>query len=383
MNPIKKVIKFLLLPVLPMGLFGIGSNSGKSSSDTKSIGDSTTFGPAWQQQAQQIGVGEASRLYGQGPQQYYPGQTVAGLTKQQLAAMNGIQNLATDPNTAKYIGQGYDAVSGLFQQGQQLGQQGQSAVNNYLTNNNLNDASGSLNNFMYGEQGNAALNAGKTGMGSFLGDNYNAYTSDAVQAAINPMITEFNNNILPKLRMSYGGNVGNTGQGIAEGLAANGLTAQMNDAANKIGYDSWNQNNQNKLTASNSLMSQGNNELTNRLQASNLALSDSQNKANLGLQSVNAGQQANALGLNNLSTPLNASSDLYNKLFGVGQTLQDQQQKQMNALKANWDFNQNAVWDNLSRYLQAINQNYGGTTSEQGASHTDGKTSGFGISGGI
>lgn len=448
------------MPALPMGIFAIGANSGSGQSVTSATGDSSVFGPEWQQQGQQYGVGEAQRLYSQGGQKYYPGDTVAALTPQQKAAMQGTQNLVMDPATGQYINQGYNAVSGLLDPNSganATGQQGYQATSNYLTNNNMNDSAGSINNFMYGEQGNAPLNAGlmgtasflgdrsnsmvnnglsgaqdimngqtnssidagSQGMAGFLGDNYNAYTSDAVQAAIRPMIANFQNNILPKLRLSYGGNVGNTGQGIAEGLAASGLAGQLTDAASKIGYDSWNANNANKmnasqsfmnqgagllqnklgasslitgqgnnmlnnsLNASNALMGQGQNQLQNSLAATNMALSDQQNKANTGLS---AGQQqlaGTALGMSNLNTPLDATTSLYDKLFGVGQVNQTQQQNQMDANKAKWDFNQQSPWQNLMNYMTTINQNYGTNTSEQGMSNTSGNTRGTSVSGGV
>ncbi len=56
----------------------------------------TSEPPKYLQPFLQQGMGEAQRLYGQGPSQYYPGQTVVGFSPETESALTGITNRANN-----------------------------------------------------------------------------------------------------------------------------------------------------------------------------------------------------------------------------------------------------------------------------------------------
>lgn len=53
------------------------------------------------------------------------------------------------------------------------------------------------------------------------------------------------------------------------------------------------------------------------------------------------------------------------QLLNVGNMQDAQQQRNINAQRDRWDFNQNRGWDNLARYGSAVSGQYGGMTSQQ------------------
>lgn len=136
-------------------------------------------------------LGEADYLYRNQPLQYFPGETVAGFNPAELAAQQSALQTAGN----------LEGQNAQLQQSLQYGLNGAMDVRN------------------------------------------NPYFQSAVQAAINPIKWNLQDEILPGVASGAGGagQYGGTRQGIAEGLAISRANQQMVDAAARMGSDAYNQ----------------------------------------------------------------------------------------------------------------------------------------------
>lgn len=217
-------------------------------------------------------------------------------------------------------------------------------------------------------------------LSSILSGQVDTSTLDpVVQSAQSKLADTFNQSTLPTIGRSAtaAGQYGSSRQGIAEGLAAQGLANAQGDIATNL-YNSAYQNAQNnQSTAANNLSSLG------------LSAATTNNANNLATQQYNA-----SLGLHNNAQALTqASQNVTNYLnglnaLGTANTMQDTNYNNaLSALQAGNAYN----WKNLSNYANIIGNTSGlggsssstsstPTTSNYGASVAGGALGGYALS---
>lgn len=193
------------------------------------------------------------------------------------AANNMVPTTSAIPGQLQGIMQGFGSTIG---QAQQASQQGGSQLNQLIgaTGANAANTQGQIaqKNAAGGNQTNPGLNF--LDSGAVLNPSSNPALQQAIQGATRPIIDNFNNNIMPGISndaVATGG-FGGSRQGIAQGLAAQGVTKQVGDVASQM----MNQNYQAGLGA-----------MTSGL---NTSVAQQGTQGNLALGAGNLGQ--NALG---------------------------------------------------------------------------------------
>lgn len=366
----------------------------------------------------------ANSLYGGAGPQYYPGQQVAtpnwlegaGQTDMlqnmgQLGlvgdnAFQASQNMQTGAMNQLQNGQMLqgNATTNMQNMGQYLNQStpyGMSALDSMLAQ--ANQASGG-----YGTAANAAgtlagygtsggVQAGTSGQMDAMtrlmnaGDpSSNQYVANAINSAIRPVTQNFQEQVMPAIRQGAqaAGQMGSSRQGIAEGIAARGYQDTVGDISSNMMNQAYNQG----LQAMNSagqlgqgLTAQGLGALgqsgslgqglaglssNNLANAGNLAQGFTGLGAGLQSQLANLGQQ----GQNNALTSLGQSQALAGAvqnanllpgqaMQGIGQQLTADQQAQINADMAKYNYGQNLPYSMLSDYMQLLQGAPGGQTS--------------------
>jgi len=290
----------------------------------------TPYGPAMPYLLQSMQ--DAAKIYSQGPQQYTPWSQIAGFTPEQQAAQQGILNYAGSQGTQQFIGQTQGAVQGQMAGGPNYLQPGMQQAGNVLTgyagNNNLQDNAGVLNQMAYGEQGNP-------------------YLDTQVQSAMQQLSNKFMADTLPSLRRAAigQGSYGSSRNALAEGTAASGLDAQMQATANQMYMTDYQNQEQNRLAALGQIAQQQNQQAT---AAGNMY----QTGATQGLTNV-------GYGLQNFKNAAAMPLDMLNQIYQVGTDQYNQAQNQLSDATNRWNFNQNAGWDQLSRFKQLIDPTSG------------------------
>lgn len=270
---------------------------------------------------------DAAKIYSQGPQQYTPWSQIAQFTPEQLAAQQGILNYAGSQGTQNFIGQTQNAALGQMQGGpnylQPSMQQAGNVLTGYVGNNNLYDNAGVLNQAAYGDQ-------------------TNPYLDTQVQSAMQQLSNKFMADTLPTLRRAaiQQGSYGSSRNALAEGTAASGLDAQMQQTANEMYMTDYQNQEQNRLAALGQIAQQQNQQAT---AASNMYNTG----ATQGLTNI-------GYGLQNFKNAAAMPLDMLNQIYQVGTDQYAQAQNQLSDATNRWNFNQNAGWDQLSRFKQLI-----------------------------
>lgn len=262
----------------------------------------------------------AMDLYNQGPAQYYDGNTYAGLTDVQKNAIGG----AADYLTSSQANAGGDAAikagNSMMDNAYKLPSAPADTRSQFLGG----DYSGALSKALSGEVDMSAYNP----------------MADAITSRVN---RNFNESILPSIRNSSiaNGTLGGSRQGIAEGLAASRMNEDLAGSLSNLYGNAYTQ-------------AQGARNAIAPAMA-NLALNQQGQDRTYGLASANYGlqanqQQNNALGQGVGLLTQGASQPMsnYQSLIGLGGLLQQEDQNQINADKARWDYNQNKDWQNLN-----------------------------------
>lgn len=283
-------------------------------------------------------MNSAANIYSQGPQQYTPWSQVANLDPMQQSAMNGITNYASSSGTQNFMNTASNAVnnslSGNPNQTQQVANAGMGNVAGLISNNNMYDPSGALNQMAYG-------------------NNMNPYTEANTNAALQKISNNFSMNTLPGMRRNAIGNgtYGSSRNELAEGLAAGGVANQMNETASNMYGNAYNTAQSNSLNAVGQSAQQKLNQagLTNGLFTQG-------NTQNLNRQSI---------GLQNYLNSLNMPLSMLEQIGQVGLQQFQQDQNQLNDATNRWNFNQQAPWENLGRFKALIDNGaqYGGSSA--------------------
>lgn len=190
---------------------------------------------------------------------------------------------------------------------------------------------------------------------SLSGSVDNPYLKGMYDAGMRGINQQYNEQVLPNIRSGAmgAGQYGGSRQGIAEGIAARGLTATSSDFANQLYGNAYESAQGRAANAGLALSGQdASTQLANAQMQNQQALANAQMENNYNLQRNNqalsaAGLYGNAAGLGTQGAqiPLN-----------VGNALQTQYQNQLNDSKQGWDYNQQAPWNDFKNYSNAVTQ---------------------------
>lgn len=212
------------------------------------------------------------------------------------------------------------------------------------------------------------LDGTQNAMNTLAGGNNLAFdqsTMDAVtnnphvQSQIDAVTRDVNQNARMQtaqnnMNAGFMGNVGSSSTGVQNALVQQGANNAIADASTSIRANAFNQG-----------VGAGMQGAGNRL-------------TNLGLQT-----QGNLAGLNAMYEQAQTN---YQNQLGAGMTEYELDQNSITAELAKWDYNNNAAWDNLARYRQMVDGNYGGTSTATASKNVDplqgaigGALSGYGL----
>ncbi len=174
------------------------------------------------------------------PPQYYPGQTYVDMNPQEQAALQSRENFATSafPNL---FGNASGALSDLTAGNTNLG-----AFGNTLAGTTANQF-GNLYQTPYARSAQTGWGgpsmAGQAGLASMLSGNPDTRGFEgALTAAFDPLVTNWQNNILPGIQATdyaAGGGQGSSGAGKLALMAGNDLSRQMANTAGSLGYNAY------------------------------------------------------------------------------------------------------------------------------------------------
>lgn len=264
---------------------------------------SQTSSAPWaaQQPYLEKGFGEASNLYDQGPQSYFPGQTFADFSPAQTQGLNSQINTASDGNP--------------------------------LVTGAANFNTGALNGSNpYG----SILNAGASGVeNTASGAGINPYLDSMYAAASRSVKNDFSNDVMPSIASSLGksGMADSTTADLLGAEAGGKLTDSLASLAGNV-YGTGYENAANRQAgAQNLLLQQGSANTTNAMNSA---------------PTLRAAQYGDAQALQ-----------------AAGQTQQDQATKGIEDQINRFNFNQNAPLDALKNYMSMISGNYGSTSTSK------------------
>lgn len=324
-------------------MLGLGGEVGRT--------ESSPWGP--QQQYLKEGFAGAQDLYQQGPQQYYGGQTVAGI----------------NPNMQQYFG----GMGGYSQGGVGAGQ----------------DVMG------YGQQMAGGIPQAQQFYSQAMGDYFNPYASAEFQQAFdvqnpyqsqqyqdiisgsvanNPVLQSqiemgqqdinrnMQENILPSIASGAvaTGNTGSTRRGVAEGVAMRGAMEQGSDLATMMQTNAYNQalNQAGQWAGGEQFGQQAG------MTGAQMGAGGEQFGQNYQMGAANQLSGMGQTGLGNIGAGYGLGSQAYQDLMGAGMYERGIEQQGLTDEQQRFDFQQNAPWENLARYQQAIQGNYGGTQTQ-------------------
>lgn len=286
---------------------------------------------------------------GQGPQ-YYPGQTIVN--------PNGLENYGQELQlgnlgAANWISSMSNAgLQSLFQAPGQ-------------TNRGLDYAKGGAENLLGYATGGTARGGEFGALGAMqdlmkAGDpSTNPYFQSAMASAMRPVTEQFQEQVLPSIRRGAvgAGQAGGSRQGIAEGIAARGYTDTMGDIAANMGNQAYGQGLQ-ALQAAGGI---GQGLLGMGLNAAGTASGLGQGIYDSGLTAAGRGAA--------LAPQVQGMNFVPGQVAeGIGQQRTADQQSQVDADMARWNYNQQLPYSMMSDYLTMLQGAPGGTTASTMAS---------------
>lgn len=306
----------------------------------------------------------AANLYSQGGGQYYPGDTYAGMNDIQLDALSKQINTLNSP--------GATAGADAFKKAGEYG---------------LNSSEPSIGKYDLGKTSEIDISKFMAPVAQVSGrteDTNNPHLKSAVDAAATRLTDNFNTAVMPQLRggAQVAGQYGSSRHGIAEGLAAKGLSQTVGDMSADMYSKSYEGAQERNATSANAAlqanaaaaMNRENNIFgamkfnadannTNNLASANLGFT----QANLqnGLRDSNFGRMMT--GANAINTAASIPMQNSQAMFNVGSALQGDQQNRTNADMNAWAHYQNNPYTNLQNYSGIIQP---GTNTGAGQSQT-------------
>lgn len=213
----------------------------------------TTTNTPWNMEQLQQLMEMAKTRYDEGPNQYYPGSTVAELDPQMQQILNNMMGFGSDPTVQagqNALMQALTGTQGLGEQvaGEQV--QGTGDYAQFLMNQGQSGGTGTV--------GNIAANADPTAsFQQFLGGSAtNPYTDALVSQVTNDLSRNLNENIMPRIDQGSLANnaYGGSRQAIAQGKAIEGTQRQAGNAATHIRSSMANADLDRQLSAANSML---------------------------------------------------------------------------------------------------------------------------------
>lgn len=213
----------------------------------------TTTNTPWNMEQLQQLMEMAKTRYDEGPNQYYPGSTVAELDPQMQQILNNMMGFGSDPTVQagqNALMQALTGTQGLGEQvaGEQV--QGTGDYAQFLMNQGQSGGTGTV--------GNIAANADPTAsFQQFLGGSAtNPYTDALVSQVTNDLSRNLNENIMPRIDQGSLANnaYGGSRQAIAQGKAIEGTQRQAGNAATQIRSSMANADLDRQLSAANSML---------------------------------------------------------------------------------------------------------------------------------
>lgn len=320
-------------------------------------GDTTTTSAPWAAQIPylQEGFQGAQDLYNQGPAQYYGGQTVAGINpnlQQYFGDMGGYSQGGVGAGQ-DVMGYGQQMAGGI-PQAQQFYSQAMGDYFNPYASAQFQDAFNVEN--PYQSQQYQDIISGSVANNPVLQSQI-----EMGQADINRNMQE---NIMPSIASaSVGtGNTGSTRRGVAEGVAMRGAMEQGSDLATMLQTNAYNQaiNQAGQWAGGEQFGQQAG------MTGAGMGAAGEQFGQNYQMGAANQLGGMGQTGLGNIGAGYGLGSQAYQDLMGAGMYERGIEQEGLYADQTRFDFEQNAPWDNLARYQQAISGNYGGTQTQEG-----------------
>ena len=184
----------------------------------------------------------------------------------------------------------------------------------------------------------------------------NPYLSGMADTIARKATSNYENSIAPQIRSSAqaAGQFGGSRQGVIEANALKDLNQGISDSLTNLYGSAYDQAQNRGLQMANmALQSQAqNNQASNSV--GDLALRGllGTGQLNLAADNQNFNQQAQGVGLLNQANQNQIGN--YQSLLNLGGVQQQDQQNQINADMARWDYNQTAPWQALQNYMGLI-----------------------------
>ncbi len=287
----------------------------------------TTKSEPWSGQQPYLtkGFSEAEKLYNQGPQSFFPGQTYTDMDPARQSALQGT-----------------------------IGEAGNS-------NNVVNAATGYAQNTLGGQSDNpyaALLGSGASGMmdtasGQYL--NNNPFLDDIYGSAADKATDEWSTTIMPGIAAQFGGS-GGAGSTMHSELATRAggeLSDTLGQLKSSIYGGNYQQERDRQTSAQGNLASLGTN------------LYGTGVNERLGLTGQAAGLR-------------DAQFGDFDRAAEAGKAFEEQQGKEIQGDIDRWNFEQNAEQSALQDYMSMIMGNYGSTSTTRGGSSGSGLATGLG-----
>lgn len=280
---------------------------------------------------------QAKETYEAGPQQYFPGSTIADLDPRVQQTLNQMMGFGT----AGLSGQGGDALTqaltGIRQQAGAGGNAGDYA--SYLMRQAQQPGGSNTGQVAAQVDPSGAIN-------DMLGaPGQNPYIDSLVQQVTNDLSRNLNENIMPRIDQASTMNnaYGGSRQGIAQGKAIEGTQRQASDAATQIRSTAYENDSNRRLSAA---------DLASRI----LNQGDSRDylQQQLGLQGAQLSRGLTG-DLAQIAPLLQAyeGSNLATQMQG-GQAYQQYLQSLLNEDVNRFNFEQNADWQNIGKYADVL-----------------------------
>jgi len=288
-----------------------GGSSGSS--------NQTTTTEPWSEQKPYLeqGFQQAQNIYENGPPQFFPGQTYVDFSPETASALSATANRATSGSPVTVNASGY--------------------ASNVLGGNSDNPYAPFL--------ASGGSNLAQTAGGNFL--NSNPYLDQTYDAAAKKLTDSFSNSVVPTIASQFGAS-GTTGSALM-GQNLTGAGGELTDSLGQLAANIYGGNYQQ--------------ERDRQVQAATGLTSTGTNLYNTGVN-----ERTTALGLS--PTIAGAEYTDAEKLAGVGQQEEQQQERALQDQINRFNFNQNAPLSSLQDYLAMISGNYGSTSTSRGSTST-------------
>jgi hypothetical protein len=276
--------------------------------------NSTTKTEPWEGQQPYLtqGFEEADRIYQQGPQEYYPGQTYTNMSPFRQAGLFGAAGLAGQGNDVANNAAGYAA--------------------NTLGGNSDNPWGGLL--------GTGASGMANTANGANLMGN--PFLDQTYDQAAGKLTDNWSTNIMPGIAAQFGqsGGAGTTMHSELATRAGGELGDSLASLGNQIYGGNYQQERDRQVNA------QG-------------------NLANLGANLYGTGVNERMNLANNAGAIRDAQFGDYDRLGDIGKSFEEQQGKVLEDDINRWNFMQNRDLANLQDYMAMVTGNYGSTSTSR------------------